>query len=119
MPPTAGTTEWPRSPALMVKAQSAPGTMIRSEETTQKAAMELAAMEGSPSDTAYKGKLSSISPEGVPKYCCLTALQWKNQPHGCRGPQNPCCASGGRAPDRHGAGGTCRPEHLPVPPPPA
>src|SRR5215469_7485962 len=61
MPPTAGTTEWPPSPAPMVNAQSAPGTMIRSEETTQKAAMELAAMEGSPSNTAYKGKLSSIS----------------------------------------------------------
>jgi hypothetical protein len=37
--------------------------MMSSEETTQKAAMELAAMESSPSDTASKRKLTSINPK--------------------------------------------------------
>src|SRR5438034_1973908 len=44
----------------MVKAQSAPGTMIRSEETAQKAAMEPTATEDPSPYTASIVKLSSI-----------------------------------------------------------
>src|SRR5260370_42043712 len=63
MPLTAGRAEPPLRPALMVKAQSAPGTMISRKETAQKAAMELAAMEGSPLNTAARGKISLTSPK--------------------------------------------------------
>src|SRR5258706_4463223 len=45
----------------MVNAQSAPGTMISSKATTQNAAMELAAMEDSPSKYADREKLSPAS----------------------------------------------------------
>jgi DNA-binding Lrp family transcriptional regulator len=47
----------------MVKAQSAPGTMISRQETAQKAAMELAAMEGSPSNIPDRRKISLTSPK--------------------------------------------------------
>src|SRR5271170_524186 len=59
MPLTAGITVPPRSPAPRTKAQSAPGTMISSEATTQKATTELAAMESSPSYLMTERKLSS------------------------------------------------------------
>jgi hypothetical protein len=63
MPLTAGRAEPPFRPALMVKAQSAPGTMISRKETAQKAATELAAMDGSPSNTAARRKISLNSPK--------------------------------------------------------
>lgn len=44
-PPTAASTEPPRSPALTVNAQSGPGTMISRMATTQNAATELAVTE--------------------------------------------------------------------------
>lgn len=45
-PLTAGTMEWARVVALIVKAQSAPGTMMSRAATAQKAKTELVAMSG-------------------------------------------------------------------------
>src|SRR5258707_3896012 len=73
MPLTAATMERPRSPALMVNAQSAPGTMISSKATAQNAAMELAAIEDSPSNTATKRKLSPSCPKVFPSILAQAA----------------------------------------------
>src|SRR5260370_19546890 len=63
MPLTAGRGEPPLRRAMMVKDNSEPGTMMSRKESDQKAAMELAAMEGSPLNTAARSKISLTSPK--------------------------------------------------------
>src|SRR5262245_50147388 len=60
-PPTAARTERPRIPALMVNAQSAPGTTMSSRATAQNASTEWAATL--PSLDAMDGKVSPIGPK--------------------------------------------------------
>src|SRR6266700_5806 len=74
MPPTAGKTVRPRRPELRMNAQSGPGTMISSRATTQKATTELAAMEGSPSNSATEGKLSPIGRKVFPSSVAVRAI---------------------------------------------
>src|SRR5438270_3803631 len=62
----------------MVKAQSAPGTMISSMATPQKAAIEPTAMDASSPDRGNWKKDIPDQAEEVSKYHCSYYEKWKN-----------------------------------------
>src|SRR5690348_17344203 len=115
-PPTAGTTDRPRRPALIVKAQSAPGTTMSTSATIQNAAIELIAMGSSPL-AGHAGGLPKVAVwrktigdrrEGAFNFLHSWLRSWNDLPHGCDRPEDSCGASSGRATDHHRFGAAGR-----------